>query len=704
MAEAASTAASTTATDPAAVADHAQAAHGAASHTFGGQPFGHMMLHLGRSTNELWTAIKAMLADAGRAPGMTRQAASLLTNNGELGSVAWVMSCLAAMLLVAFLGAMLVFWLLKHERRRLAQIPVDRVSKGILLGLEGLVVDLLPPAAYLIGSGLLYNLCFAAHGLIFPGSEVFLGFANAFIQSSTVGWAAFVILSQPFAPERPNLRMVPVDDAEARRARRILARIVVTAMAPYIVAEGLYYLWFGDGLPHLIIISASFVVGYMCLRALHQLRPYLKGFARYWHSLAVLSVFGLGATWVLGVLLLPMPPFDRVLGTLIVLAAMPAFDSVIALVLRQVKDRLLRRTVAEEMIFVPGEEGEPLQPVARATEEPEGSAERIRAIDAFTEVLHYASSWVFLLAAGAFLARLWSFDLIQILGARDARTLIGVLFDAGVTLLIGWYVWRLFETGLAVALSREADGPGSRASTVRPLLRSIGMIVIAVVALMWALSVLGLNIAPLLASAGVVGIAIGFGAQTLVRDLFSGAFFLIEDVFRIGDYIEAGSAKGTVEKITFRTVALRHQNGPLHFVPYGSLGSVRNNSRDWVIDKFEIPLPTDVDSEQVRRIVKRIGLEMLEHDDLAEHIMAPLKAKLYRIQPGAKIFRCKVQTPPGKQFEVRTEAYRRIEQAFIEAEIPFASNIQSSVVVHAGHAPDVAMEPLQTIEDVRAAE
>src|SRR5262249_37473119 len=153
---------------------------------------------------------------------------------------------------------------------------------------------------------------------------------------------------------------------------------------------------------------------------------------------------------------------------------------------------------------------------------------------------------------------------------------------------------------------------------------------------------LGLNIAPLLASAGVVGIAVGFGAQTLVKDLFSGACYLIEDVFRIGEYIEAGSAKGTVEKITFRTVALRHQNGRLHFVPYGSLGSVRNNSRDWVIDKFEFPLPVDVSSERVRKVVKKIGQQMLEEPELAAIITVPLKAKLYRIDPGAKIFRCKV--------------------------------------------------------------
>jgi small-conductance mechanosensitive channel len=224
-------------------------------------------------------------------------------------------------------------------------------------------------------------------------------------------------------------------------------------------------------------------------------------------------------------------------------------------------------------------------------------------------------------------------------------------------------------------LSREEGGAQSRARTIQPLLHAIGRLVIGAVAAMSALSSLGVNIAPLLASAGVVGIAIGFGAQTLVRDLFSGACYLLEDVFRIGDYIEGGSAKGIVERITFRTVALRHQNGPLYFVPYGSLGVVRNNSRDWVIDKFEIPLPITVQSEQIRRLVKKIGQEMLEDGNLAKLIVQPLKAKLHRIEPGVKIFRCKFQTIPEHQFELRTEAYRRIEAALQSADIPFAASL-----------------------------
>ena len=231
---------------------------------------------------------------------------------------------------------------------------------------------------------------------------------------------------------------------------------------------------------------------------------------------------------------------------------------------------------------------------------------------------------------------------------------------------------------------------------MQPLLRAVGKLVIGAIALMSALSVLGLNIAPLLASAGVVGIAVGFGAQTLVRDLFSGASYLIEDVFRIGDYIEGGNAKGTVERITFRTIALRHQNGPLHFVPYGSLGSVRNNSRDWVIDKFEIPLPVTVDSEKVRKLVKKIGVEMLEDPEFAKIIDMPLKAKLYRIDPGIKVFRCKVQTPPGKQFEVRSEAYRRIEAALKENGIEFADT-SPRLTLYQGQSPEPGLREVRAV-------
>ena len=101
-----------------------------------------------------------------------------------------------------------------------------------------------------------------------------------------------------------------------------------------------------------------------------------------------------------------------------------------------------------------------------------------------------------------------------------------------------------------------------------------------------ALSALGVEIGPLIAGAGVVGVAIGFGAQTLVKDIIAGMFYLLDDAFRVGEYIQSGNYKGTVESFSLRSVKLRHHRGPLYTVPFGVLGAVQNMSRDWVIDKI----------------------------------------------------------------------------------------------------------------------
>ena len=227
----------------------------------------------------------------------------------------------------------------------------------------------------------------------------------------------------------------------------------------------------------------------------------------------------------------------------------------------------------------------------------------------------------------------------------------------------------------------------TRLLTLLPLLRTTLAIVFVTLFTLSALWTLGIQIAPLLAGAGIFGLAIGFGAQTLVRDVISGVFFLIEDVFRIGEYIESGtSTKGTVEHISFRTVALRHHNGPLTFVPYGLLGTVRNDSRDWVIDKFNIPLPLSVDSEKIRKMIKGIGEDLALDPELGPLIREPLKGKLYRVDPGVKIFRCKFMTAPGCQFDVRTAALKKIEAALVEASISFAGADPQTILVR--RAPD----------------
>ncbi|HKU46092.1 MAG TPA: mechanosensitive ion channel family protein [Burkholderiales bacterium] len=258
---------------------------------------------------------------------------------------------------------------------------------------------------------------------------------------------------------------------------------------------------------------------------------------------------------------------------------------------------------------------------------------------------------------------------------RFVLRLVGVATLA----LLTHAVWITVRTGIDQRLSRvRSPDPShepdehSRLLTLLPLLRVTAAVLLIVMLVLSSLWALGIEITPLLAGAGVIGLAIGFGAQALVRDVISGIFYLAEDAFRIGEYIEAGSAKGTVERITLRTVALRHHNGPLHFVPYGSLGTVRNTSRDWVVFKFNLPLPLEVDSEKVRKLIKKVGEEMQADPQIGPLLQETLKGKLYRVDPGVKVFRCKFRTAPGKQFDVRAQAYKRIEEALKKMDVRFA--------------------------------
>jgi len=116
------------------------------------------------------------------------------------------------------------------------------------------------------------------------------------------------------------------------------------------------------------------------------------------------------------------------------------------------------------------------------------------------------------------------------------------------------------------------------------------------------LTSLGINITPLIACASVVGLAISFGSQSLVRDIVSGIFYLADDAFRVGEYIDCGKAKGTVEGFTVRSLRLRHQNGQIHTIPFGQLGQITNFSRDWATLKFNLRFARDTDVEQLRKV------------------------------------------------------------------------------------------------------
>jgi small-conductance mechanosensitive channel len=261
------------------------------------------------------------------------------------------------------------------------------------------------------------------------------------------------------------------------------------------------------------------------------------------------------------------------------------------------------------------------------------------------------------------------------------RLVRGVL-KAVVIALVAEFLWHFFraviDTKLAGAdprpgASDEEIRRGSRLRTLLPILRNILMVVIVVLGGLMVLSSMGIEIGPLIAGAGVAGVAIGFGAQTVVKDVISGMFYLLDDAFRVGEYIQSGSYKGTVESFSLRSVKLRHQRGPIYTVPFGELGAVQNMSRDWVIDKLMIGVAYGTDLEKARKLIKDIGKDLAANPEYKPHILEPLKMQgVEQFGEYAIQIRMKMMTKPGQQFTIRRKALAAINQAFKENGIEFA--------------------------------
>jgi moderate conductance mechanosensitive channel len=197
--------------------------------------------------------------------------------------------------------------------------------------------------------------------------------------------------------------------------------------------------------------------------------------------------------------------------------------------------------------------------------------------------------------------------------------------------------------------------------------------VVVAVGAMMALSALGVEIGPLVAGAGIIGIAIGFGAQTFARDVIAGMFYLMDDAFRVGEYIQAGRYKGTVESFSIRSVRLRHHRGPVFTVPFNLLGAVENMSRDWVIDKIAIGITYDSDLNLAKKLIKQVGLDLAKDPELGPLILEPLKMQgVDELGDYSVTIRAKMMTLPGEQFVIRRQAYAMIKKAFDENGIKFA--------------------------------
>jgi moderate conductance mechanosensitive channel len=295
------------------------------------------------------------------------------------------------------------------------------------------------------------------------------------------------------------------------------------------------------------------------------------------------------------------------------------------------------------------------------------------------------------LLATAALVQVWDIDMTAMAAMDTPMTRIARgLLEALIIIVISDLLWQLVRVLIDSRLNGssqpiddlddDAIRRQARLRTLLPVLRNFAMVIVLAMASLSALAAMGLQIGPLLAGAGVVGIAVGFGAQTLVRDVISGIFFLVDDAFRVGEYIESGGIRGTVESFSLRSVKLRHINGQLHTVPFGDLKAITNFSRDWVVENLHLVVTYDTDLEELETVVATVSDELSADPATGQELIEPLRSLGVQamVDTGMQIG-LMFKTRPGRQYAVRRTVYSRIKLAFAANGIHFASAAQQLV-------------------------
>jgi small conductance mechanosensitive channel len=260
-------------------------------------------------------------------------------------------------------------------------------------------------------------------------------------------------------------------------------------------------------------------------------------------------------------------------------------------------------------------------------------------------------------------------------------------------LLLAWFVVVLSQRLIRrtrTYMRRQAQSPelAKRIDTIARVLRYVTAVVVSLVAGTLILSEIGISIAPILGAAGVVGVAVGFGAQSLVKDYFTGFSILLENQIRVGDVVEAGGKSGLVEEITLRYVRLRDYDGNVHFVPNGQITTVSNSSLGFAYSVVEVGVAYREDVDQALDVMRRVGEELRADTAFASRILQELEvAGVERWADSAVILRSRFMVQPLEQWNVRREYLKRLKRAFDEAgiEIPYPH-----VTVYPGEKKDGA--------------
>jgi small-conductance mechanosensitive channel len=643
-----------------------------APNTLGAQLLQGASQRLAGLSNQLVATVQA-IADLPAVLGwLTSLARDPITQSRVLDA-SWKLVLVLGLGLLAEWGAMRA---LRRPRDWLdAQAPSENIGwarlKRVPLVLGRLGLDLLPIAAFALVS---YGLISAVRPL--PSTQlVMLTANNAYIVSRAIMAAARML----FSPASSHLRLLPVTDETAAYATIWLRRIVVVLVASYAVAEA--GLQFGlpwsayDTILRIALLLVTFFLVIIILqnrqtvsdllrapelaegeepdRARRFFRMLRDRAADIWHLVAIAWLMAAWGVWALEI----EYGFWRLLKV--------SFSTVLILSVAKIADMAMRRVVKRAFRITPE--------LSARYPGLETRANR------YLPMLKGSAS----LAIGGmtllFLLESWGLEAFAWFGhGKLGNRLVSSLVSIALTITLALVIWE----GINAAIQRHLDklsrdakaAQGARVRTLLPMLRTALMAMILIFVVLSVLTEIGVNVAPLIAGAGVIGIAVGFGSQRLVQDVITGIFLLFEDAVAVGDVVQLGGLTGVVEQLSIRSIKLRAVDGSLHIIPFSAVTSVTNQTRDFAFAVIDVNVDYREDTDGVSETLREIATEMRQDPRWRAVIRDDLDVMgVQQLGDSGVVIRVRLKTEPSQRWAVGREMNRRIKRRFDELgiEIPY---------------------------------
>lgn len=514
---------------------------------------------------------------------------------------------------------------------------------------------------------------FTVLGMIQPSRAASL-VAAALINANLIARAVALVAWTVLAPSVPRLRLVPLSDENANYLYIWIRRLANITVYGFFAAEAAYLV----GLPSaghafllkLLAVVVSLLLIILVLQNRANVSQAIRGgdgaqpgllrrrFADLWHVLAVVYVLTVCFIW----LVRPEGGAEFVMrATALTVVIVLAAWALVA---------LLRRLIG--LVFRLTDDVRRRFPTLE-----------VRA----NQYLHIVNIVVVAVVYGfAALAifQVWGFGSLEWLATPLGRRVGASLVSIAVTVVFALLLWELVNVMLDRYLARALGGGldelrrAARVRTLMPLLQKVMLGVLAMFVVLVTLSEIGINIAPLLAGAGVVGIAVGFGAQTLAKDLISGISVILEDSIAVGDVVRLGDRSGVVEWMSLRSLRLRDGTGTVHWIPFGDVQIVSNQTKDFSYATFDLGVSYAADVDEVMAVMRKVGEEMRADPEFGPMIREEMEIwGVDQFLDSAVLIKGRIKTAPGRQWPVTREYNRRIKKAFDAAgiDIPFPQRV-----------------------------